>query len=344
MSVQFGIDASSFQGTVDWARVDASTAFGWEKVSQGSPATVSGGFVNPFWDGPSGNSKQALAARAAASGFVPGGYLFVEQGDGAGQADFFHSKAGDMTGFAIAVDVEPATGSEPTAADAHACVARLRELYPTHPIVGYLPHFYWGNQSTRFVEVLWAANYVTGSGSPAELYARVVPGQWAAYGGRFPGLLQFTDAATVPGVSGPVDCSAFRGTVAELRARLLPGSSQLPAEELMQPGFLLNGAGAVTPLAIPNGAKRLRFFSNRPAEVRIDFINIKEPSISLTLGFDEGAQGTPVHGALAVVVHRLDAGDNDVSYVVTGLAARAGGPPGSRASAPRSRRLAGAGR
>jgi GH25 family lysozyme M1 (1,4-beta-N-acetylmuramidase) len=344
MSVQFGIDASSFQGNVDWARVDATTTFGWEKVTQGSPATVSGGFVNPFWDGPSGKSKQALAARAAASGFVPGGYLFVEQGDGAGQAGFFHSQAGDMAGFAIAVDVEPTTGSEPTAADAHACVARLRELYPRHPIVGYLPHFYWGNQSTRFVDVLWAANYVSGNGSPARLFAEVIPSQWAPYGGRFPALLQFTNAATVPGVSGPVDCSAFRGTVAELRAKLLPGGSQLPAEDLMQPGFLLNGAGAVTPLAIPNGAKRLRFFSNLAAEVRVDFINIKEPTVNLKLGYAQGAQGTPVHGALAVVVHRIDAGDNEVSYVVTGLAAPVAGLPGSRVCASRGVYLAGAGR
>ena len=323
--------------------LNATTTFGWEKVTQGSSATVSGGFVNPFWDGPSGKNKQALAARAAASGFVPGGYLFVERGDGAGQADFFHSQAGDMAGFAIAVDVEPTTGSEPTAADAHACVARLRELYPRHPIVGYLPHFYWGNQSTRFVDVLWAANYVSGSGSPAQLFAEVTPSQWAAYGGRFPALLQFTNAATVPGVSGPVDCSVFRGTVAELRAKLLPGSSQLPAEDLMQPGFLLNGAGAVTPLAIPDGAKRLRFFSNLGAEVRVNFINIKEPSISLKLGYAEGAQGTPVHGALAVVVHRVNAGDNEVSYVLTSLAAPAAGLPGSGVPASRGLYLAGAG-
>ena len=33
MSVQFGIDASSFQGNVNWARTDATTAFGWEKVT-----------------------------------------------------------------------------------------------------------------------------------------------------------------------------------------------------------------------------------------------------------------------------------------------------------------------
>jgi hypothetical protein len=105
-----------------------------------------------------------MAARVAASGFVPGGYLFLEAGDGAGQADFFHATAGDMAGFAIAVDVEPATGSEPTAADAHACVARLRQLYPSHPVIGYIPQWYWGNQSTRFVDVV--SYVVTGLPAP----------------------------------------------------------------------------------------------------------------------------------------------------------------------------------
>src|SRR4029077_8770580 len=80
--------------------------------------------------------------------------------------------------------------------------------------------------------------------------------QWARYGGRAPALLQFTNAATVPGVSGRVDCSAFRGTAARLRDRLLPNASRQATEDLMQPGFLLAGEGAITPLAIPNGAKR----------------------------------------------------------------------------------------
>jgi hypothetical protein len=319
MIVQFGIDASSVEGNVNWAQVDATTSFGWEKVTQGSPLTAGGGYVNPFWAGPSRNSKQAMAARAAATGFVPGGYLFLEAGDGAGQAEFFHAAAGDMAGFAIAVDVEPATGSRPTAADAHACVARLRQLYPAHPVIGYIPRWYWDSRGTRFVDVLWASNYVTGAGSPAELYARVTPGQWAAYGGRAPALLQFTNAATVPGVTGRVDCSAFRGTVDRLRTQLLPNHSRHMPEDLMQPGWLLNGAGAVTPLAIPNGAKRLRFFSNRPAQVRVDLIGVSKPTPTLTLGYEHGAQGVATGGALAAVVHRVDGGDNEVSFVVTSL-------------------------
>ncbi len=318
MSVQFGIDAASFQGNPDWALIDASTSFGWEKVTQGSPLTVSRGYVNPFWDGPDGHNKQALAARAAASGFVPGAYHFLEAGDGAGQADFFHTKAGNLEGFAIAVDVEPSTNSRPTAADAHAYVTRLRELYPHHPVTGYIPHWYWGSQDTRFVDVLWASNYVTGTGTPAQLYARVTSSQWASYGGRVPALLQFTNAATVAGAPGGVDCSAFRGTVAELKARLLPASdSQLSPEEMMQPAFLVKGAGAVTPVAIPNGIKRIRFFSIGAATVRVDLIGLNEPNAIIDLAYKHGARGTATNGARAAVVHRVDGGNNEVSFVLT---------------------------
>src|SRR5258707_12879293 len=68
--VMYGIDASSAQHDVDWATVDASTGFGFEKVSQGR------GYVNPNWP----LAASAMAARAKASGFVPGAYLFLEQG------------------------------------------------------------------------------------------------------------------------------------------------------------------------------------------------------------------------------------------------------------------------
>ena len=97
---------------MNWARTDATTAFGWEKVTPGLAAygqrrvrqSVLGRAIRAQQAG----DGQTRPARAL---FVPGGYLFLEAGDGAGQAEFFHSKAGNMAGFAIAVDVEPTTGS-----------------------------------------------------------------------------------------------------------------------------------------------------------------------------------------------------------------------------------------
>jgi peptidoglycan hydrolase-like protein with peptidoglycan-binding domain len=216
--VLFGPDASSFQGDVGWQTVDASCAFGWEKVTQGT------GYVNPRW----AKAKPAMAARAKASGFVPGAYLFLEAGNGAGQADYFAAWAGNLTGFAVAVDAEPTGASRPTHADAVACVARLREHYPHHPIGGYLPHWYWLGADTTYVDYLWASRYVTGTGSPAGLYAKVTADFWAGYGGRVPALLQFSSTVTVPGVAGQCDCSAFRGSPVELAALLLPAAPKPP--------------------------------------------------------------------------------------------------------------------
>jgi hypothetical protein len=492
----FGNDASKWQGDVRWGPVDASMAFGWEKVTEGPGRGLPGGYVNERWR----PEKPEMAARAKASGFIPGGYLFLAQGNGAGQAEFFARAAGNMDGWAIAVDVEPreATGSKPTLADARLCVTRLRELYPHHPIGGYIPRWYWGDRSTTFVDYLWASHYVEGQGTPAALYAKVPAAWWAGYGGRKVDLLQFTDKAIIAGVDGPSDCSAFRGTRDEL-ARLVLGGRQEEAaamklrrvwipspnheprtqkprlivlhttegaqsyqalgsffanpasqvsshvgiddtpgvvgeyvrrgqaawtaaganqagvhgefctpsgaadgwtratwmgqhhqmlvnaaawlreeaavldipiraltpaqaqgsgrgvcehsdlgawggghhdcgrgfpmdyvislargeagaeeELMMQPAFLVRGENAKTPVAIPNGAKRLRLFSNGAAQVHVDLLGEKQPTPDdFTLGYSDGAQGCALGKAKAAVLTRRDAGDNEVSFVIT---------------------------
>src|SRR5258705_12587308 len=97
-----------------------------------------------------------MLARAAASGFVPGAYMFLEQGNAAAQANHFAAVAGDLKGFALFVDVEPwpAGHSSPTFADATECVQRLREIYPHHPIGGYIPHWYWQDRHRTFQDSL----------------------------------------------------------------------------------------------------------------------------------------------------------------------------------------------
>src|SRR5260370_6399140 len=136
----FGVDAASMQQRVDWATVDSITAFGFEKTIQGT------GYTNPYW----ADAKTQMLARAAATGFVPGAYMFLEQGNAAAQANHFAAVAGDLKGFALFVDVEPwpAGHSSPTFADATECVQRLREIYPHHPIGGYIPHSYWPDPHT----------------------------------------------------------------------------------------------------------------------------------------------------------------------------------------------------
>src|SRR5260221_2007376 len=161
----FGVDAASMQARVDWATVDKTTAFGFEKVTQGT------GYTNPFW----ADAKTQLLARAAASGFVPGAYMFLEQGNATAQANHFAAVAGDLKGFAVFADIEPTGSSNPTLADAKECVHRLRELYPHHPVGGYIPHWYWQDQDTTFVDWLFPSHYVNRTRTPPQLDAKVTP-------------------------------------------------------------------------------------------------------------------------------------------------------------------------
>jgi lysozyme len=210
--VTYILDASSFQGTVNWSVVDSAVRAGFEKATEGN------GYANPFWPA----AKTAMLQRAAADGFIPGCYLFADAESGAVQADWFAACAGDLTGFALAVDFERAAGGTPTLADAAAIVGRLRQLYPGHPIGLYAPKWFTGSEDLSFGDWLWASSYVNGTGSPGALYG-VVPGQyWAAYGGQSPEVLQFTSSAIIPGVAGACDCSAYRGSLTQLRALLLP--------------------------------------------------------------------------------------------------------------------------
>lgn len=219
--VIYGPDCSSFQGSPDWARVSAVCRFGAEKVTEGTT------YVNPRWAA----AKTAML-QVARHGFVPLAYLFLDaKSAGGAQAQFFAETAGDLSAFGIAVDYERAPDGSPSRAQAIAAVAELRMLYPRHPVGGYAPHWYTGGQSLTFCDWLWASEYVTGSGDPAALYARVPASWWAPYGGRAPLLLQFTSKASVAGVSGAVDCSAFHGSEDQLAARVLPAVPKVTARQ-----------------------------------------------------------------------------------------------------------------
>jgi hypothetical protein len=120
-------------------------------------------------------------------------------------------------------------------------VAELRRRYPGHPVGGYAPHWYTGGADLSFFDWLWASEYASGSGDPAQLYKSVPATWWAPYGGKPPLMLQFTSSAAVAGVSGKVDCSAFPGTAAQLASRLLPAP---PAPEPVTPAPVKEAAVA----------------------------------------------------------------------------------------------------
>src|SRR5258708_13544117 len=111
------------QQRVDWAAVDSITAFGFEKTTQGT------GYTNPYW----ADAKTQMLARAAATGFVPGAYMFLEQGNATAQANHFAAVAGDLDGFALFADIEPTGSSHPTPAAPQDCSRRIPAPSPPPP-------------------------------------------------------------------------------------------------------------------------------------------------------------------------------------------------------------------
>lgn len=212
MTVTFAADGSSYQGNINWLAVKAAGyGAGAEKVTQGT------GYVNPDWPA----ARTALGA-ATSPTFTPGCYHYLTAGDGAGQADWFASHAAAIPGFVIWVDLErAAAGTQPSVADARAFVTRLRTHYPSKRIGVYAGESFTGTASLTFADMLWSPHYVEGEGTPAELYREVPASWWAPYGGLTPTLLQFSQSASVPGVEGLADVSAFRGTAAHMHTALL---------------------------------------------------------------------------------------------------------------------------
>lgn len=207
MTLFFG-DTSSNNGAVDLKAASADLAGCMIKVTQGV------NYVNPDWAGQSQEAED-LSANGT---FVPGAFHFADGSAGIEQARWFARHAGHLWGWMIVIDVERNSGGggSATIADARAIVAELRKLYPFHRIGGYAPHWYTGDAGLRFFDFIIASSYVEGEGSPAELYAKVPASWWSGYGGEEPALLQFTSSAQMPGFSGPADCSAYRGTLAQL--------------------------------------------------------------------------------------------------------------------------------
>lgn len=267
--VLFGVDAASFQGTVNWPQVAAAgTSFGWEKVTQGT------GYVNPDWNGSNYSAKSELAELGRGE-FVPGAYMFLQQGDATAQVDFFVEQAGDLTNFLVAIDAEPVNQpgilvSNPTQADLNEAVRRFKYHYPDHLLSGYCPHWYWGDTSLTMFDWLWASEYVTGSGSPSSLYQRVPPEWWNSYGGRNVEMLQYTSSAFIAGMA-EIDVSAYRGTVAELR-QLIAVSKPPPPKPPVTNGVdtmayaglpMMKGNATVIP--IPAGMTKIVLYADSGA-------------------------------------------------------------------------------
>ncbi|HEX2805369.1 MAG TPA: glycoside hydrolase family 25 protein [Kineosporiaceae bacterium] len=204
--VMLGIDVSQYQGAPDWRAVAASgVRFAFARVSRGRTP----------------DTRYAVNRTAIpAAGLTPGAYHHLAPGSGTAQADLFCRLADP---YAIhSLDVEEA------GLDVAGWVAQHRTAYPGKRLLIYTGRDLWtrsgGGDGARFAQ-LWLAGYlpnryVAGTGSLRTLMAKIGSNRGALPWGGWTAaaFMQFTDAAAVPGIDGPVDGDLFFGDLAELQA------------------------------------------------------------------------------------------------------------------------------
>ena len=72
------------------------------------------------------------------------------------------------------------------------------------------------------------------------------------------------------------------------------------------------GVDAKTPIPVPNGCSKIRFFTNGAADLHVDVMSAGT-DIDLHIGYDNAAAAALPAGCKAVVVHRVDAGTSEVN-------------------------------
>ncbi len=211
-SALYGPDVSSYQhpggAPINWGSVAASgQAFAIVKATEN-------GYTNPYL-------AQDLAG-AHDAGLVVGAYAFARPSASAvAQADAFARAIGTLPSPSLppVLDLEDAGGLSPAALVAwtHAFLDRLQASTGRVPMIYSGPYF-WSSAlggDRGFAQYpLWQAQY-TSAASPSPM------GGWPTYT-----LWQFTDAASIPGISGGVDQSRFNGTRQQLG---LPAPAGPPA-------------------------------------------------------------------------------------------------------------------
>jgi lysozyme len=241
-----GIDVSNHQGLIDWAVVArAGVRFSLCKATEGFTFTDARFAAN--------------VAGARAHGIIPGAYHFTRPGDGAAQCDRFLSVVGRLAGILVALDVE----ARDTTDEAIAWLRRFARRVPGRQVLLYSNRGLWamsGGGSVAGLPVVgWHAGagngyYTTASGSLAHQAGATNLRPQAFAGMDTVPMVQFTDHADIPGISGHVDGDVWLGSLDQLRGLAGAVTTPQPQEEPMplyvrpepngQPG---DGYLAVTP-------------------------------------------------------------------------------------------------
>lgn len=222
--VTFGLDVSSHQAGIDLVKA-AKEGFDFVsiKLTEGGPGCATK-YVSPF--------HAAQTASAKAAGMLVNDYHAMHKGNAVAQADWHCSNKPDKS-VPSHVDFEP-FGDNPSLLDVLAFIRRCKNAHGVSVKLCYFPHWYWatlGSILMKGLPKLISSNY---SATPANSHAstgyKAAGGNngvgWKRYGGKVPFLWQFTSTGIIDswnppagsGLSRGVDCTAFRGTRAQLAA------------------------------------------------------------------------------------------------------------------------------
>jgi lysozyme len=195
-----GVDVSTYQGVVDWAKVKASGhVFGIARISDGT--------AHP--DDQFARNWPAMKA----AGVVRGAYQFFRPGgDPAAQADLVASALSAAGGLAhddlpVVMDMEVTDGQSAATiqANMHTWLTKVEQATGKKPII-YTGAFMSSSLGTGFAGYpLWVANW--GVSCPT------MPANWTSW--KF---WQDADNGSVSGISGAVDTDVFNGSLAQLTA------------------------------------------------------------------------------------------------------------------------------
>ena len=221
MSYARGVDVSSHQGSIDWGKVASSWQFALARMTIGRTTLDQTGVAN----------LQGMLRTS----IVPGAYGVVGTAepveDGADLLIRQITAAGaDPARTLVMLDAEDfSDGTHPTIGQVDRYARRLHDLIGRWP-VAYVP-LWWLGSHAYTVDGLGLANcpwaqsrYYTSAYWTDALLKERQPS--LTHGWKRLAWLQYTDAATVGGISGGVDANVFYGTSSQLRAQLLGQSME----------------------------------------------------------------------------------------------------------------------
>lgn len=217
-TVVYGIDVSSYQGTIDWSKVaGAGKKFAIAKATEGTT------YKDPTFAANWAGMKAAGILRSAY-------HFFRASDDPTAQAQFFVDTVGPLAAddLPLMLDLEVTDGQSAAtvASRARTFIAAVEKATGKKPLVYTGPSFFrdtLGNPSGFENNPLVIANY--GVSCPD------VPGTWPTWT-----MWQYTDAASVAGISGGVDGDQFNGDLDALK-KLAAGGTPDPCFGLVDGSY-----------------------------------------------------------------------------------------------------------